>query len=63
MYSFNMFALFEMTLGNFMKCFTKELINTKRAAKAALMDVIDILAIATRHVDDVACPFPNLHQP
>lgn len=63
MYSFNMFALFEMTLGNFMKCFTKKLFNTKRAAEAALLDVIDILATATRHVDDVACPFPNLHQP
>ncbi len=58
MSSFNMFALFEMTLGNFMKCFR----NTKRAADAALFDVSDIIA-ATHHVDDVACPFPNHHRP
>lgn len=63
MYSFNMFALFEMTLGNFMKCFPKKVFDTKRAAAAALMDDIDILATATRHVDDAACPFSNLHQP
>ena len=58
-----MFALFEMTLGNFMKCFPKKVFNKKRAAAAALVDDIDILATATRHVDDVACPFPNLHPP
>ena len=58
-----MFALFEMTLGNFMKWFQKKLFNTKRAAAAAFVDDIDIIATATRHVDDVAYPFSNLHQP
>ncbi|MFJ7938512.1 hypothetical protein ACIQYG_08245 [Peribacillus sp. NPDC096622] len=42
MFSFNMFSLFEMTLGNFMKCSPKKAFNTKRAAEAALLD--DIIA-------------------
>lgn len=63
MSSFNMFALFELTLGNFMKCFPIKVFNTKRAADAALFDKSEIIEKATHYVDDVACPFPNHHRP